>query len=464
MSKDMPGAAPAPTARQMVQAPMGLRSAMKRYADGGDITVAPPMATSAVPDYSRAYGALGGAAGVNALRDQLLGMGISEDIIGSALSKYYAPEPQQGMSPQEKIPPKPARYSPEPPPPPPEPETARFSPDPETRRPPPPDEPRYEEPRYKEPRPEMPKIYPVGVNPERPDVRPVMPEVYPQDYAGPRTTGSTQPQQVGPRTSYRQEADGTMTEIGYDGQPISGYTAQQLAMHNATTGVTPSQSRYVYNGEGYDLVPNTTQASQTSYRQNVDGTLTEIGYDGQPISGYTAQQTAMDRATRGLDPSEFQYVYNGQGYDKVRTGGVTMDDGTFIAGADNGQGGMDIGGPAFFQKYADDPMTMARLREMYGFTGAEPEYQQPEIGFTPNASYQENVAPQIPFNPADIPVNGYNEPDVNNVSLYDSRQNQAEKEYERVDLLKRAMQGQGVGGLENSQKLAQLLRSLGYSK
>ena len=48
--------------------------------------------------------------------------------------------------------------------------------------------------------------------------------------------------------------DGSRTEIGYDGQPISGYTPEQLDMQNATRGSTPSQSRYVYNGEGYDLV------------------------------------------------------------------------------------------------------------------------------------------------------------------------------------------------------------------
>jgi hypothetical protein len=331
-------------------------------------------------------------------------MGLDENTIGSIFSKYYAPEPQQGMSPQAMTPPEP-RYQPETSQPqigynPYDLETKR-PPEMETRRPPPPEEPRYEEPpRPKNPdretpyRPERPVIY----EEPRLEPRPVMPEIYPQDYAGPRTTGTSQTQQVGPRTSYRQEADGTMTEIGYDGQPISGYTPEQLAMHNATTGVTPS---------------------------------------------------------------EFQYVWNGQGYDKVRTGGITMDDGTFIAGADNGQGGVDIGGPAFFQKYANDPMTMARLREMYGFTGAEPEYQQPEIGFTPNASYQENVAPQIAFNPADIPTNGYNEPEVN-YQMPDPQQTQSEDA--RLSLLKKALSGQGVGSLADSQKLTQLLRSLGYSK
>ena len=44
------------------------------------------------PDYSRAYSALGGAGVVNDLRNQFLGMGMSEDTIGSVFSKYYSPE------------------------------------------------------------------------------------------------------------------------------------------------------------------------------------------------------------------------------------------------------------------------------------------------------------------------------------------------------------------------------------
>jgi len=370
MAKDMPRAAAAPTSRQMVQAPMGLRSAMKRYADGGELS---------------------SFSGEDGRSNQSLSFPQLSD--PDEVRRYEIAKIKQEMD--TRRPPEPARYSP-----------------PETVRPPPPEEPRYQpeipEPNFpkrerppEQPRYEEPRLYEEPLRPERP----VMPEVYPQDYAGPRTTGTSQTQQVGPRTSYRQEADGTMTEIGYDGQPVSGYTPEQLAMHNATTGVTPS---------------------------------------------------------------EFQYVWNGQGYDKVRTGGITMDDGTFIAGADNGQGGVDIGGPAFFQKYANDPMTMARLREMYGFTGAEPEYQQPQIGYNP----VENVPPQIgynqvenvppiPFNPADIPTNGYNEPEVN-YPMPDPQQTQSEDA--RLSLLKKALSGQGVGSLADSQKLTQLLRSLGYSK
>jgi hypothetical protein len=224
-AKGAPKAAAAPNSTQLRKAPVSLRSAMRKYAAGGDVT-------DTAPDYSRANDAFGGAGGVNDLRNQFLGMGLDENTIGSIFSKYYAPEPQQGMSPQAMTPPEPMRYSPEP------------------TRPPPPEEPRYEEP----PRP----IAPDRETPYRPE-RLDMPEIYPEDYAGPRTTGSTQTQQVGPRTSYRQEADGTLTEIGYNGDPISGYTPEQLAMHNATTGVTPPEYRYVWNGEGYDKLPNGPQ-------------------------------------------------------------------------------------------------------------------------------------------------------------------------------------------------------------
>ena len=219
-SKGAPKAAAATNSTQLRKAPVSLRSAMRKYAAGGDVT-------DTAPDYSRAYGALGGAESVNNMRNQFLGMGIDENTIGSIFSKYYAPETSQ-PAPQTLTPP---------------PEEPRYQP------PSPPEEPRYE-PRYEEPpRP----IAPDRETPYRPK-RPVQPEIYPQ-----------QPQ--GPQTSYRQNADGTLTEIGYDGQPISGYTQQQLDMHNATTGVTPSEYRYVWNGQGYDKLPN---GPQTGYGPTPD--------------------------------------------------------------------------------------------------------------------------------------------------------------------------------------------------
>jgi hypothetical protein len=201
---------------------MSLRSAMRKYAAGGDVT-------NAVPDYSRANDAFGGAGGVNDLRNQFLSMGLDENAIGSLFSKYYTPETSQ-PAPQTTTPSDPIPYSPG--------EGGRGIP---TSDPLP--DPRYEEQRRTDPLKE----------------RPVMPEIYPEDYAGPRTTSPTQTQEIGPRTSYRINDDGSRTEIGYDGQPVANYTPEQLAMHNATTGVTPSEYRYVWNGQGYDKLPNGPQ-------------------------------------------------------------------------------------------------------------------------------------------------------------------------------------------------------------
>ena len=61
---------------------------------------------------------------------------------------------------------------------------------------------------------------------------------------------------------------------------------------------------------------------------------------------------------------------------------------------------------------------------------------------------------------ADIPTNGYNEPEVN-YQMPDPQQTQSEDA--RLSLLK-ALQGRGTGSSADSQKLAQLLQSLGYSK
>ena len=310
MAKDMPGAAPAPTARQMVQAPMGLRSAMRRYADGGGIS-------SFSGDDGRSNQSLSfpQLSDPDEARRQLN----MEAMRSFDIVEPNFPKRDSGTAP----------YRPE--------ENPRTT---ETRRP----EPRYEEPRP-EPRPEPRYEEP------RPDPRPVMPEIYPMDYTGSRTSDTSQTQQVGPRTSYRQEADGTMTEIGYDGQPIAGYTPAQLAMHNATMGI---------------------------------------------------------------DQPKFTYIWNGQGYDKVPIGA--------------------------------------------------------QIGYNP----MENVAPQIPENmPIDTSYNrdeGYNEPpmfDVTQENQFDPieyQNKQSQNESERLGLLRKALSGQGVGSLIESQRLAELLRSMGYSK
>jgi hypothetical protein len=60
----------------------------------------------------------------------------------------------------------------------------------------------------------------------------------PQDYAGPWDDTTSQPLQ--PQTSYTQDANGATTQIGYDGQPLSSYSPEQMAVHNAITGTAPA--------------------------------------------------------------------------------------------------------------------------------------------------------------------------------------------------------------------------------
>jgi hypothetical protein len=113
------------------------------------------------------------------------------------------------------------------------------------------------------PEPVIEPDYELPMMPNMPE-RPIYPEPYidtPQDYVGPLgAIGSAIGQQAQRR--YNQDAMGNQVEIGYDGTPLANYTPDQMAIHNAIKGVTPSQSRYVYNGEGYDLVPNEPQYPQ----------------------------------------------------------------------------------------------------------------------------------------------------------------------------------------------------------
>lgn len=99
-SKGAPRASGAPNSTQLNEAPMNLRSAMQRYAEGGDISNVDEFEVSsipAVPDYSRA---LGGGESVNNMQNQFLGMGMDEDTIDSVISKYYMPEqPVQSTEP-----------------------------------------------------------------------------------------------------------------------------------------------------------------------------------------------------------------------------------------------------------------------------------------------------------------------------------------------------------------------------
>ena len=292
-SKGAPKAAAATNSTQLRKAPVSLRSAMRKYAAGGDVT-------NDTPDYSRAYGALGGAGVVNDLRNQFLNMGVDENTIGSIFSKYYAPETSQ-PTPQALTPPPP------PPEPPPEPPLA----------------PRYEEPR-----------------------RPINPDLD-TPYIAPQ-----QPQ--GPQTSYRMNDDGSRTEIGYDGQPIANYTPEQLAMHNATTGVTPPEYRYVWNGEGYTKVPNGPQN----------------GYNPEP------EMPRPDPQTRYEDPRKEQEAEEGRRKQEAE----------------------DL-------RREQESIARQREAEEYYFRMRNAQSEQPR--------YEEPIAPTMPYYPEEPMPETYIEPEVN---------------------------------------------------
>jgi len=202
-SKGAPKAAGASNSTQLRKAPMSLRSAMRKYAEGGDVN-----------SFSGEDGRSNQSLSFPQLSDPAQEM-------ARAMQTTRPPTNDFVRFQQDIVEPRfPERVRP-----PERPEEPRYE---ELRRP---EEPRYEEPRRpEEPRYEEPRRPEESRRPEetRPDPRP--PEIYPQDYAGPRTTGSTQTQEIGPRTSYRINDDGSRTEIGYDGQPIANYTPEQLAM------------------------------------------------------------------------------------------------------------------------------------------------------------------------------------------------------------------------------------------
>jgi len=238
-SKGAPKAAGASNSTQLRKAPMSLRSAMRKYAEGGDVN-----------SFSGEDGRSNQSLSFPQLSDPAQEMARAMQTGRINDFAKFQQDIQQPRFPERVRPPEP-RY----------PDTAPSRP--EEVRPP---EPRYEEPRPEPRRPEEPR-YEEPRRPEEPRYEePRRPEIYPQDYAGPRTTGSTQTQEIGPRTSYRINDDGSRTEIGYDGQPIANYTPEQLAMHYATMGIGQPKFSYVWNGEGYTKVPAGEQEAREAQR------------------------------------------------------------------------------------------------------------------------------------------------------------------------------------------------------
>jgi hypothetical protein len=210
--------------------------------------------------------------------------------------------------------------------------------------------------------------------------------------------------------------DGSRTEIGYDGQPIANYTPEQLAMHNATTGVTPSEYRYVFNGEGYDKLPN---GPQTGY-------------------GETPEMPRPEMETKRPPPPEEPRYEEPQRPDP-----------------------MDFRREQEAEDLRREQESIARQRE------AEEYYFRMRNAQSEEPRYEEPVAPQMPYYPEMPMPETYIEPEVSMTQpelpfdLSSYRNNQTQAESESLSRLKRLLSGGGGGGsLEEQRKIMALLEML----
>jgi hypothetical protein len=114
-----------------------------------------------------------------------------------------------------------------------------------------------------------------------------------------------------------------------------------------------------------------------------------------------------------IDSEGYPVDSNGQRLDNPyasRQSGVTLDDGTFIAGVDNGQGGVNVGTPDFFQKYADNPEILSKLKNLYSegaMSGAIPMGQAVATP-APSLEPPRPVERDYP-SPPSTPIDNYND-------------------------------------------------------
>jgi hypothetical protein len=147
----------------------------------------------------------------------------------------------------------------------------------------------------------------------------------------------------------------------------------------------------------------------------------------------------------GINQPKFSYVWNGEGYTKVPAGAQTgYDSGTTTAPS-----GTTTALPRLEESYGptttpfpgQDTATMPMFPDTapYPDTAQMPNY---DIGYDPG------VAPTKPYYPE--------EPTT--APMPETRSDP------RMEMLRKALSGQGASSLGNSQQLASLLQMLGYSK
>ena len=206
-----------------------------------------------------------------------------------------------------------------------------------------------------------------------------------------------------------------------------------------TSPPEPQQPRYTspqipdpYGGyTPVDQNPTGQGPTTGRYRQNPDGSVTEIGYDGQPVSSYTPEQKAMNDATQGINQPIYDYVYQGGGegykkvlvatpvpgmsgvYQRVKDGAIVDKSGNLV-GAGTGPGKVDPGPSplptAVAEPYSPDidaPYPLAPPQPQYvappvpqyavppqPYTVMPPDFTSPVPNFAPPEA-QPNYGPQV---------------------------------------------------------------------
>jgi hypothetical protein len=78
--------------------------------------------------------------------------------------------------------------------------------------------------------------------------------------------------------------------------------------------------------------------------------------------------------------------------------GMYLDDGTFLPGVPNSQGGADVGTPGFLAQFQNNPAIMQLLQQL----GYNIEPQAPPVGMNdpiPPVRYDNDPTPPVPYNP-----------------------------------------------------------------
>tara|TARA_R110002126_G_scaffold6027_3_gene31801 strand:- start:1091 stop:1798 length:708 start_codon:yes stop_codon:yes gene_type:complete len=88
--------------------------------------------------------------------------------------------------------------------------------------------------------------------------------------------------------------------------------------------------------------------------------------------------------------------------DKRRTGGMYLDDGTFLPGVPNSQGGVDVGTPGFLAQFQNNPAIMQLLQQL-GYNMENMELPTPEIGMNAIPPVQNNFDPTPPVDNYPVP-------------------------------------------------------------